>query len=57
MTGRSPLRRRRSTLDCRAIEEEEEEEEEYVTSAAAVASYFSCQHLKGLPKEPLALCS
>jgi hypothetical protein len=28
MTGRSPLRRRRSALDCRAIEEEEEEEEE-----------------------------
>jgi hypothetical protein len=27
MTGRSPLRRRRSALDCRAIEEEEEEEE------------------------------
>jgi hypothetical protein len=30
MTGRSPLRRRRSALDCRAIEEEEEEEEEYL---------------------------
>jgi hypothetical protein len=28
MTGRSPLRRRRSALDCRAIKEEEEEEEE-----------------------------
>jgi hypothetical protein len=28
MTGRSPLRRRRSALDCRAISEEEEEEEE-----------------------------
>jgi hypothetical protein len=28
ITGRSPLRRRRSALDCRAIEEEEEEEEE-----------------------------
>jgi hypothetical protein len=28
MTGRSPLRRRRSALDCRPIEEEEEEEEE-----------------------------
>ena len=27
-TGRSPLRRRRSALDCSAIEEEEEEEEE-----------------------------
>jgi hypothetical protein len=28
VTGRSPLRRRRSSLDCRAIYEEEEEEEE-----------------------------
>jgi hypothetical protein len=28
MTARRPLRRRRSALDCRAIEEEEEEEEE-----------------------------
>jgi hypothetical protein len=28
MTGRSPLWRRRSALDCRAIYEEEEEEEE-----------------------------
>jgi hypothetical protein len=28
MTGRSPLRRRRSSLDCRDIYEEEEEEEE-----------------------------
>jgi len=28
LTARSPLWRRRSTLDCSAIEEEEEEEEE-----------------------------
>jgi hypothetical protein len=28
MAGRSPLRRQRSTLDCRVMEEEEEEEEE-----------------------------
>ena len=28
LTGRIPLRRRRFTLDCSAIEEEEEEEEE-----------------------------
>jgi len=27
MSGRSPLRRRRSALDCSVIEEEEEEEE------------------------------
>jgi hypothetical protein len=27
LTGRSPLRKRRSTLDCNAIEKEEEEEE------------------------------
>jgi hypothetical protein len=28
LTGRSPLRGRRSALDCRAIYEEEEEEKE-----------------------------
>jgi len=28
MAGRSPLRRRRSALNCSAIEEEEEEKEE-----------------------------
>jgi hypothetical protein len=27
MTGRGPLRRRKSALDCRDIQEEEEEEE------------------------------
>jgi hypothetical protein len=30
MSGRSPLRRRRSALGCRAIEEEEEEESKVV---------------------------
>jgi hypothetical protein len=28
LTGRSPLRRRRSAIDCSATEEEEEEEED-----------------------------
>jgi hypothetical protein len=41
MTGRNPLKRRRSALDCRAIsEEEEEEEDEYVYTVLYCTCYW-----------------
>jgi hypothetical protein len=57
LTGRSPLRRRRSALDCSVIEEEEEEEEEeqeeMIIQHGSTTS--QCPHRYRLDHEPCSL--
>jgi hypothetical protein len=41
LTGRSPLRRGRSALDCSVIEEEEQQEEEKEKKKASLVSFLT----------------
>ena len=47
MTGRSPLRRQMSALDCSAIQEEEEEEEEEKEISSPIESDIFTVHSDG----------